>query len=129
MRDSKTFMHDKVAPATAGTEIDLGSTQPGVGAMMNYSCTLTGGAASGDITFTITTSDTAGGAAAGTACAVFTLAQADVPASGNVLFTTPLPVGAKRYITSAIAGYTGGECTDGIDWGLSSGKMATQPFI
>lgn len=127
MRDSKLLFHDNLAPAAASATVDLNSSQPGVGTVPFYSATYSGSTVGGDVTVTLTTSDTETGAFA--AAAVFTIAQADVPASGNVLISTPVPVTCKRFVKSAIAGLTGGTVTDGIDWGLREGKAATKPYL
>lgn len=127
MRDSKLLFRDKLDPSAASATVDLNSSQPGVGTVPFYSATYAGSTVGGDVTITLTSSDTEAGTF--TQAAVFTIAQANVPPSGNVLISTPIPVTCKRFVKSAIAGLTGGAVTDGIDWGLKEGKAATKPYL
>ena len=127
MRDSKLLFRDNLAPSAAGVAVDLNSSQPGVGTAPFYSATYSGSTVGGDVVITLTTSDTEAGTYA--PAAVFTIAQANVPPSGNVLISTPIPGTCKRFVKSAITGLTGGTVTDGVDWGLKEGKAATKPYL
>lgn len=121
MRDAKLLFRYKVAPTVASSAVDMSGREPGVGDTLNLSATydLTGATApTGDVTVTVSSSDTETGTY--TNFMVITIPQARAGA-GGVILSTPLASTAKRYLKTAWSGLTGGLLTDGMDMGLRDG--------
>lgn len=123
MRDAKLFFRENEAATVASGVVDLGSSQPGIGKDLYLSATFMPQTITGDVTVTLSTSDTSGGTYAD--IAVLTITPEYIERSGNlVMISAPLPPTCKRFAKTAWTGITG-IITDGIDWGLMSGYSAT----
>lgn len=121
MRDAKLLFHELDAPDVASEAVDLSGREPGVGDVLNFSATydLTGATTpAGDVTATLSTSDTETGTYATFQTVVIPQARA---ALGGVIVSTPMASTAKRWVKSAWTGLTGGLITDGFDMGLRDG--------
>lgn len=129
MRDAKILFHEKTAPAAASLEVDVGAREFGVGggaARLSASYDLTGATApTGDVTVAVSGSDTPGGTYSD--LFVITIPQA-VAAAGGAILSSPIPSRGKRYMKTAWTGLTGGFITDGIDWGITDGTPALDPY-
>lgn len=129
MRDAKLLFREHVAPSTASLEVDIGAREPGVGgSMIRLSATydLTGATApTGDVTVTVTGSDTPGGNYVTVATYVI---PADRAKLGGSILSTPVTSTAKRYLKTGWAGLTGGFLTDGIDWGIRDGTAMLDEY-
>ena len=129
MRDAKILFREKVAPSTASVAVDTGGSEPGVGdrAMISATYDPTGGTPpAGDVTVTITSSDTETGT-------YVTVDTVTIPqtraAAGGVILSTPIPSTALRYLKTSWTGLTGGLLTDGVDFGLRDGTPAKVPYL
>ena len=128
MRDAKLLFRNKVAATTASAVVDTDSSRPGQGCpRLYYSATVSSDAtvANGAVCTILTASTEAG---AMNPVATFTITTG-IGIQGGVVLTTPLPSECRRFVTTTWTGITGGTMTDGLDYGLTDGTEATQPYL